>query len=55
MSSQEEETLYQNQTGQEKFDRQESSQGIDYDLSDILTKSIVPEEVEATEIEHSAQ
>ena len=32
-----------------------SSQGLDYDASDLLTKEIVPTEVEATEVEHSAQ
>ena len=46
MSSQEEETSYQLQM---------SSQGLDYDASDPVTKEIVPTEVEATELEHSAQ
>ena len=55
MLFQEEETSYQNQIGQENFDRQESSQGIDYDVSDLLMKAIAPEEGETTESKHSAQ
>ena len=55
MSSQEEETSYQNQIGQEKIDLQDPKQGINYDVSDFLTTSIVPEEMEAPEAEHSAQ
>ena len=55
MSSQEEETSYQNQLVQEKFDLQDPSQGINYDEAELLTASIVPEEVETTEIDHTAQ
>ena len=54
MSFQEEETSYQNQICQEKFDRQRLSQGLDSDVSNLLTKVIVPGEVKATEAEHSA-
>ena len=46
MSSQEEEMSYQLQM---------SSQGLDYDASDLVTKEIVPTEVEATEVDHTAQ
>ena len=46
MSSQEEEMSYQLQM---------SSQGLDYDASDLVTKEIVPTEMEVTEVEHSAQ
>ena len=46
---------YQNQIGQEKFDSQDPSQGINYDISDLSTKAIVPDVVDEPEAEHSAQ
>ena len=55
MSSQEEETSYQNQLVQEKIDQQNPSQGMNYDEAELLTATIVPEEVEATEVDHTAQ
>ena len=55
MSSQEEETSYQNQLVQEKFDLQDPSQGMNYDESELLMASIVPEEVETTEVDYTAQ
>ena len=55
MSSQEEETSYQNQIGQEKIDLEDPSQGVNQDESELLTASIVSEEVEATEADHTEQ
>ena len=55
MSSQEEDTSYQNQLVQENFDLQDPSQGMNYDECELLTVSIVPEEVEVTEVDHTAQ
>ena len=42
MSSQLEETTYQNKVAQEFFDQQDPSQGVDYDAADLLTPTIVP-------------
>ena len=55
MSSRLEETTYQNKVAQEFFDQQDPSQGVDYDEADLLTPTIVPGEVEATEDDHEAQ
>ena len=55
MSSQEEETSYQNQVVQDFFDQQDPSKGMNYDEAELLTPSIVPGEVEATEDDHEAQ
>ena len=52
MSSQEEETSYQNQVVQDFFDQQDPSQGMNYDEAELLTATIVPREVEATEVDH---
>ena len=55
MSSQEEETSYQNQLVQEKINLHDPSQGMNFDEVELLTASILPEEVEATEVDHIAQ
>ena len=55
MSSQLEETTYQKKVAQETFDQQDPSQGMNYDEAELLTATIVPEEVEATEVDHTAQ
>ena len=55
MSSQLEETTYQKKVAQETFDLQDPSQGVNYDVAELLTPSIVPGEVEATEDDHEAQ
>ena len=55
MSSQLEETTYQNKVVQEFFDQQHPSPGVNYDEAELLTPTIVPEEVEATEDDHDAQ
>ena len=55
MSSQLEETTYQNKVAQEIFDQQDPSQGVNYDEAELLTPTIVPGEVGTTEVEHEAQ
>ena len=55
MSSQLEETTYQKKVAQETFDQQDPSQGMNYDEAELLTPSIVPGEVEATEDDHEAK
>jgi len=55
MSSQLEETTYQNNVAKEIFDEEDPSQGVDYNAADLLTPTIVPGEVNATEDEHEAQ
>ena len=55
MSSQEEETSYQNQLIQEKIDQQDPSQGMNYNEAELLTVTIVPGEVEVTKVDHTAQ
>ena len=55
MSSQLEETIYQNNIAQEIFVEEDPSQGVDYNAADLLTPTIVPGEVNATEDEHEAQ
>ena len=55
MSSQLEETTYQNKVAQEFFDQQDPSQGVNYDEAELLTPTIVPGEVEAMEVDHEAQ
>ena len=55
MSSQLEETTYQNNVATEIFDEEDPSQGVDYNAADLLTPTIVPGEVNATEDEHEAQ
>jgi len=55
MSSQLEETIYQNNVAKEIFDEENPSQGVDYNAADLLTPTIVPGEVNATEDEHEAQ
>ena len=55
MSSQLEETIYQNNVAKEIFVEEDPSQGVDYNAADLLTPTIVPGEVNATEDEHEAQ
>ena len=55
MSSQLEETIYQNNVAKEIFVEEHPSQGVDYNAADLLTPTIVPGEVNATEDEHEAQ
>ena len=55
MSSQLEETIYQNNVAKENFVEENPSQPVDYNAADLLTPTIVPGEVNATEDEHEAQ